>query len=161
MIVAYLSGALALVCFVAAVRDLPFPFGRAEGTPQLSQVAEQELRPDTPVQAKSGQWVPVEASNNDDHFPRIESAVDSFGNRAEPDQSYAEGARLWSHPSRVLRPGQHVSFEIEVSDPNGEYVEIRVLCGTGEAEVAISPGGTVEWNVRDENIADPPSCIST
>jgi len=48
MIGAYLCGALALVCLVAAVRDVRFPFGRVEEPPGLSQEVRQEPRGEQP-----------------------------------------------------------------------------------------------------------------
>ncbi len=160
------SAFLALLgLYIAASAYLPLPMLRTleeRRAATAPEAAVPEYTPDAPVfgavavdPARAGQWVLVEASRNDDHFPRIESAVDSFGNRAEADRADDEGSRLWTHPKRILRPGQHVFFEVDVSDPNGEDVEVRVLCGSGEAEVVIDPDGTIKWNVREENIADP------
>lgn len=152
MIAAYASGALALVCFVAAVRDLPFPFGRVEEAPVAQEPSREIPVSDTQDAARGWRLVRT-SSTNDDHFPSIESAVDSFGNRAEPRLG---DKNSWSaQPMRVLRPGQRVSFQLEVSDPNGEDVAMRVLPSAGKADVAISPDGTIAWNVREENIADP------
>jgi hypothetical protein len=114
-----------------------------------------EAHAETPTRVGAQPTLVRAKSANDDHFPRIESAVDSFGNSAVPTEGREYS--LWAQPRRVLRPGQQVSFQVEVSDPNGEDVAMHVLSSGSslDADVTITREGTIVWNVRDEDIADP------
>ena len=87
----------------------------------------------------------------DGNFPRIESAVDSLGHKAE--RGWAS-AGLSAHTQDVVRPGQRVTFEIEASDPNGDDLVLRVITPGRNADVALN-GGVVTWNVSDADIGDP------
>jgi hypothetical protein len=89
---------------------------------------------------------------NDGHFPRVEFAMDSLGHTAKRTTT---DSGLTVFTDHVLRPGQHVTFELEASDPNGDDLELSVITpARSEADVVISDG-VVTWNVRDEDIADP------
>lgn len=113
----------------------------------------------TPVKADRAKAVGERAGTliratgtNDIQFPRIEVAVDSLGHTAKRTLSDA----LYAITEAVLRPGHHVTFAIEASDPNGEDLVVTVLTpGGSRTDVAIASDGTIVWNVGDEDIADP------
>jgi hypothetical protein len=86
-------------------------------------------------------------------FPRIESAVDSFGH--EPEQ-LATALAVADATDVELTPGDKVTFSVEVSAPNGEDVVVSVSPpgGHDNANVFISANGNVTWIVRDKDISD-------
>jgi hypothetical protein len=90
---------------------------------------------------------------NDGHWPRIESAVDSFGHVAERAW---DNSALMAITDYVLRPGQHVSFVLEVTDPNGDDLELRVIAPAPRDERNVDiADGVITWRVTDADIADP------
>jgi hypothetical protein len=90
---------------------------------------------------------------NEGRFPRIESAVDSFGHEAE-HQETAEPRFVYT--GRELTPGDQVTFTLELSDPDGDdaFVTIIPPGGLDDANIPISPDGVVTWIVRDKDISD-------
>jgi hypothetical protein len=65
-------------------------------------------------------------------------------------------ARAHADPLPVVRPGQKITFHIEASDPNGDDLDVRVICGgsSGDEDVEFDYDGPITWTVREENIGD-------
>jgi hypothetical protein len=95
-------------------------------------------------------WLKVKKTN-DSHFPQIETAVDSLGNTAT---RLPGGRSISVDTQQVLRPGQQVRFTIEVSDPNGEDVDLKISAPSLDSDVTIRHG-IITWNIREEDISDP------
>jgi hypothetical protein len=142
--------AVAALLFVALVRGWRLP-GMPKPQPGFGGVTSASTA--SPSTRDSGDSLSLlkAKGTNDGTFPRIESAVDSLGHTVERGMN----DDLSAHTDFVLRPGQEVSFELEVTDPNGDDVYLSVITPGGpDADVAIS-NGVVTWKVRDADIADP------
>jgi hypothetical protein len=109
--------------------------------------------PDKPLSSAAATPLIKAKGTNATNFPRIESAVDSFGHAA---RRTASGNLLVGATDEVLRPGQQVTFNVEASDPNGEDLRLELLrSGGGTVDVTIGDDGTIVWNVNEQDIADP------
>jgi hypothetical protein len=126
--------------------------GHAAAKPQGSAGA--AATPDKPLTSAGATPLIKAKGTNDTNFPRIESAVDSFGHEA---RRTANGDLFVDSTDKVLRPGQQVTFKVEASDPNGDDLRLEVLRsggGTG-VDVTIREDGQIVWNVSEQDIADP------
>jgi len=86
-------------------------------------------------------------------FPRIESAVDSYGHSPKP---WTKTMAVADATDVSLTPGDEVTFRLEVSDPKGEDVVISVSPPGGHenAKVFVSEKGKVTWVVRNRDISN-------
>lgn len=90
------------------------------------------------------------AGTNRDEYPRIESAVDSFGHAAKRVSNH-----LSANTGYVLRPGKQVGFELSVTDPKGEDVTVRVTTPARLEAAVTMKAGVIVWTVTEKDVSDP------
>lgn len=107
------------------------------------------------VQKAGGGTLVRTRHTNKGQFPRIESAVDSFGRRPE---ELATAVWIADGREHELTPGDEVIFKVELSDPDGDDVFLCIVPPGGldaDGNMPISADGTMTWTVRDKDVSNP------